>query len=67
MKLRKQQTTKRVTTYEVVVTPKEAVRIIEGLASGIRAVSMDEWNNYWAGSFAMDKYQIVGFRVEQED
>lgn len=67
MQLLKNQISKRVTRYEAVFTPREAIRVIEGLAAGIRAVSMDEWNNYWGGSLPIDEHQIFGVRVVKED
>lgn len=67
MKLIKKQISKRVARYEAVFTPREAIRVIEGLAAGIRAVSMDEWNNYWGGSLPIDEHQIFGVRVEEDE
>jgi hypothetical protein len=66
MKLQETQPDKYTTMTEITFTPKEAVQVIEGLAAGIRAVSMEQWNNYCSGTFYLDVCRSARIRVEQE-
>ena len=66
MKITETQPAKRTTMTEITFTPKEAVRLIEGLAAGIRAVSMDQWNNYCCGTLQVDGFRYARVKVEEE-
>lgn len=66
MQLKQQQQDKRNTVHEIIFTPKEAIQVIEGLAAGVRAVSIDDWNNYVSGLIRIDEFQWLRIRVEEE-
>ena len=66
MKIKELQPDKYTTVTEITFTPKEAVQVIEGLAKGIRAVSMNQWTNYCSGTFYLDVSRSARVRVEQE-
>lgn len=66
MELKRIQTDKRNTVNEIVFTPKEAIKVIEGLAAGVLAVSIDDWNNYVSGLIRIDEFQWLRIRVQEE-
>lgn len=66
MKVTTRQSTKRVTRHEIIVTPDEAIKLIQGLAAGVRATMGDNWSRYNSGFFLMDEFNNAMVLVEKE-
>jgi hypothetical protein len=66
MKIKERQPAKRTTMTEITFTPSEALRLIEGLAAGVRAIELMDWNNYCVATFQVDDFRYARIKVEEE-
>lgn len=68
MQYKKVQCSKYMSVEEIWLTPNEAIELIERLAAGVRAVSLQDWNNYSSGLFqdTTNEFRQVRFKVAKE-
>jgi hypothetical protein len=66
MKINSFQSTKRVTRHEIILTTTEAVKLIQGLASGVMAVGSNDWNRFNSGFFLINEHNNAMVLVEKE-
>ena len=69
MEIRERVHSKRKITTEIVVTPAEAVEIIQGLAVGVKMAKFSKYNDgKWAQPrIQAGEFQEFVFKVENED
>ena len=66
MEVKVKQVTKTDTRTEITMTPADAIHLIQGLASGIRACTLAGWNSYNCGYFKQDKFRSTMIFVTKE-
>jgi len=66
MKIKVKQITKEDTRTEIFITPDDAIQLIQGLASGVRACTLAGWNSYNCGYFKQDKFNSIMLFVTKE-
>ena len=66
MRLNSFQSTKRITRHEIILTTKEAVYLMQGLASGVMAVGENDWSRFNSGYFKINEHNDAMFLVEKE-
>ena len=69
MEIRDRVRSKRKTTTQIVVTPAEAIEIIQGLAVGVKMAKFSKYNDgKWAQpTIQIDEFQEATFKVENKD
>jgi len=66
MEIKLKQVSKRDTRSVVTMTPEDAIQLIQGLASGIRACTLAGWTSYNCGYFKQDEFNSIMIFVTKE-